>query len=72
MTPIKLHAAFDPMSQSILLKFELNGYWLDTALSRKDWWYQGEIDTLALFRFVRENMDLRTINQFKELKEIKE
>lgn len=78
MNPIKVHAMPCMGSRSIFLKLELNGYEFNIQLpSQPDpekpcFHYSTEIPTLELFKFIRENMDLRTINQFKQLEEIKE
>jgi len=75
MTPIKAHAYRCPMSRCVFLKLILNDNVFDITLpesftSFRD--YTGEIDTLELFKFIRGNMDLRTINQFKQIEEDKE
>lgn len=74
MMPTKVFATHCVRTRSILLTLELNEYTLKIVLGENlpEGCYEGDIDTLELFKFIRENMDLRTINQFKQLEEIEE
>jgi hypothetical protein len=75
MKQITIYATLYLPRKSIMVKLELNGHTFDIEIGSSlgnIGIYESEIDTLALFKFIRENMDLKTINQFKQLEEIKE